>query len=114
MRSRASGPGWLRGDIKVSGRRVTCKAPLAHLVGGSGRSETSPTAILQGTHSLEGEFREVRLLINSPKFAQGCSWWHHVYRWKGSARIRQAGRKGERYALYAVLPHPHGRGERGG
>src|SRR5215218_8767615 len=63
---------------------------------------------------LEGKFREVRLLINSPKFAQGCSWWHHVYRWKGSARIRQAGRKGERYALYAVLPHPHGRGERGG
>ena len=54
IRSRASGPGWLRGDTKVSGRRVTCKAPLAHLVGGSGRSETSPTAILQGTHSLEG------------------------------------------------------------
>jgi hypothetical protein len=52
MRSRASGPGWRRGDTKVSGRRVTCKAPLAHLVGGSGRPETSPTASLQDTHSL--------------------------------------------------------------
>ncbi len=59
MRSRASGPGRLRGDAKVSGRRVTCKAPLAHLVGGSGRSETSPTAILQGTHSLVVEFSEI-------------------------------------------------------
>src|SRR3712207_8363787 len=29
------------------------KAPVAHLAGGSDRSKTSPTAILQGTHSLE-------------------------------------------------------------
>jgi hypothetical protein len=28
--------------------------------GGSGRSEASPTAILQDTHSLEGVFSEVR------------------------------------------------------
>jgi hypothetical protein len=35
---------------------------LAHLVGGSDRSEVSPTAILQGTHSLEG----VSLLKNTP------------------------------------------------
>src|SRR5215204_4440172 len=61
MKSRCSGPGWLLGDTKESGRRVTCKAPLAHLVGGSGRSEASPTAILQGTHNLEG----VSLLKNS-------------------------------------------------
>jgi len=46
-----SGPGRPLGDTKVSGRRVTCKAPLAHLEGGSGRSKTSPTAILEGTHS---------------------------------------------------------------
>src|SRR5215204_1106356 len=62
MRSRCcSGPGRPLGDTEVSGRRVTSKAPLAHLVGGSGRSEVSPTAILQDTHSLEGEFSEVRL-----------------------------------------------------
>jgi hypothetical protein len=54
-------PGRPLGDTKVSGRRVTCKAPLAHLEGGSGRSKTSPTAILEGTHSLEGEFPEVRI-----------------------------------------------------
>jgi hypothetical protein len=47
------------GETKAYGRGVTCKAPLAHLEGGSGRSEASPTAILQGTHSLEGEFSEV-------------------------------------------------------
>jgi hypothetical protein len=28
--------------------------------GGSGHSEASPTAILQDTHSVEGEFSEVR------------------------------------------------------
>lgn len=39
------------GDTKESGRRVTRKAPLAHVEGESGRSEMSPTAILQGTHS---------------------------------------------------------------
>jgi hypothetical protein len=43
-------------DTKVSSRRVTCKAPLAHLEGESDRSEVSPTAILQGTHSLEKLF----------------------------------------------------------
>jgi hypothetical protein len=47
------------GETKVSGRRVTCKAPLAHLEEGSGRSKTSPTAILQCTHSLEDEFYEL-------------------------------------------------------
>jgi hypothetical protein len=57
MRSRrCSGPGRPLGDTKVSGRRVTRKAPLAHVEGGSGRSEVSPTAILQDTHSVEGEF----------------------------------------------------------
>src|SRR5215208_8291551 len=62
MRSRrCSGPGRPLGDTKVSGRRVTCKAPLAHLEGGSGRSEVSPTAILQDTHSLEGRFCELPL-----------------------------------------------------
>src|SRR4051794_6083897 len=59
MRSRCSGPGWPSDNTKVSGRRVTSKAPLAHLAGGSGRSEASPTAILQDTHSLEGAFCEV-------------------------------------------------------
>ncbi len=62
MRSRRSGPGgWPLGDIKVFGRRVTRKAHLAHVEGGSGRSEASPTAILQDTHSVEGEFSEVRI-----------------------------------------------------
>ena len=36
------------------GRRVTSKAPSAHVEGGSGQSEASPTAILQDTHSVEG------------------------------------------------------------
>src|SRR5215213_10753201 len=53
MRSRRSSPGRPLSDTKVSSRRVTCKAPLAHLEGESDRSEVSPTAILQGTHSLE-------------------------------------------------------------
>src|SRR5215208_5491896 len=62
MRSRrCSDPGRPLGDTKVSGRRVTCKATLAHLEGGSGRSEVSPTAILQDTHSLEVEFCELLL-----------------------------------------------------
>jgi hypothetical protein len=58
MRSRCcSGPGRPTGDTKVSGRRVTCKAPsLAHVEGGSSRSEASPTATLQDTHSVEGQF----------------------------------------------------------
>src|SRR5215216_4417798 len=59
MRSRRSGPGRPSGDTKVSGRRVTCKAPLAHVEGGSGRSEAPPTAILKDTHSVEGVFSEV-------------------------------------------------------
>ena len=54
-----SDSGWPLGDTKVSGRRVTCKAPLAHLEEGSGRSKTSPTAILQCTHSLEEVYSEV-------------------------------------------------------
>jgi hypothetical protein len=63
MRSRCcSGLGRPSGDAGMSGRGVTCKAPsLAHVVGGSGRSEASPTAILQDTHSLEGEYYEVRV-----------------------------------------------------
>src|SRR5215207_8665876 len=73
MRSRrCSGPGRPLGDTKVSGRRVTCKAPLAHLEGGSGRSKTSPTAILQCTHSLEGEFCEVRYEISKDHSFGGC------------------------------------------
>jgi hypothetical protein len=35
------------------------KAPLAHLVGGAGRPEAWPTAILQDTHSLEGVLLKV-------------------------------------------------------
>jgi hypothetical protein len=62
MRSRCClGPGWPSGDAEASGRRVTSKTPLAHLVGGSGRPEASPTAILQDTHSVEGEFSKVQL-----------------------------------------------------
>src|SRR5215217_8059982 len=71
MRSRRSGPGRPSGDTKVSGRRVTCKAPLAHLEGGTGRSKTSPTAILQGTHSLEGEFLELRAGLRE---VASCLW----------------------------------------
>jgi hypothetical protein len=56
MRSRRSGSGRPSGDTKVFGRRVTRKAHLAHMEGGSGHSEASPTAILQDTHSLEGVF----------------------------------------------------------
>jgi hypothetical protein len=33
---------------------------LAHVEGGSGRSEALPTAILKDTHSVEGEFSEVQ------------------------------------------------------
>jgi hypothetical protein len=33
----------------------------AHVEGGSDRSEASPTAILQDTHSVEGLFSEVRM-----------------------------------------------------
>jgi hypothetical protein len=61
MRSRRClGPGRPAGDAKASGRRVSCKAPSARVEGGSGRSEASPTAILQDTHSVEGLFYEVR------------------------------------------------------
>jgi len=63
MRSRrCSGLGRPSGDAGMSGRRVTSKAPsLAHVVGGSGRSEASPTAILQDTHSVEGVLSEVHM-----------------------------------------------------
>ena len=62
MRSRrCSGYGWPSGDTRGSGRRVTCKAPSAHVEGGSGRPEASPTAILQDTHSVEGVFCELRV-----------------------------------------------------
>jgi hypothetical protein len=60
MRSRrCSGSGRPSGDTRMFGRRVTCKAPSAHVEGGSGRPEASPTAILQDTHSVEGEFLEL-------------------------------------------------------
>jgi hypothetical protein len=49
------------GDTRVSGRRVTRKAPLAHVEGGSGRPEALPTAILQDTHSVQGAFSEVSI-----------------------------------------------------
>src|SRR5918992_5435246 len=45
---------------------------LAHLEGGSGRSKTSPTTILQGTHSLEGVFSEVPAL-EPPREPSGSS-----------------------------------------
>jgi len=61
MRSRRSSSGRPLGDTKESDRRVTCKAPLAHVEGGSGQSEAPPTAILQDTHSVEGVFCEVRM-----------------------------------------------------
>ena len=62
MRSRrCSVPGRPSGDTGMSGRRVTSKAPSAHVEGGSGRSEASPTAILKDTHSVEVEFSEVEL-----------------------------------------------------
>jgi hypothetical protein len=35
----------------------------AHVEGGSGRSEASPTAILQDTHSVVGGFCEVRSMF---------------------------------------------------
>jgi hypothetical protein len=53
-------PGRPSGDTEVPGRRVTSKAPSAHVEGGSGRSEASPTAVLQDTHSVEGVSSEVR------------------------------------------------------
>jgi hypothetical protein len=76
MRSRRSGCGWPLGDTTVSGRRVTRKAPLAHVEGGSGRSEASPTAILQDTHSVEGELHAIH---------------HPAYEW-GSRSVRVAER----------------------
>jgi hypothetical protein len=55
MRSRRClGPERPWGDAEASGRGVTCKAPSAHVVGGPGRSEASPTVTLQDTHSVEG------------------------------------------------------------
>jgi hypothetical protein len=68
MRSRrCSGPGRPTGDTRVSGRRVTRKAPVAHVEGGSGRSEASPTAILQDTHSVEGLFSEDGMRRPTPR-----------------------------------------------
>ena len=58
MRSRRSGPGiggWAT-PRRVRSTSHFPKAPLAHLEEGSGPSKTSPTAIPQGTHSLEGKF----------------------------------------------------------
>ena len=77
MRSRRClGPGRPWGDAEASGRRVTCKAPSAHVVGGSGRSEASPTATLQDTHSVKGEFSEVRciapMLSGVLTYRSGC------------------------------------------
>src|SRR5215218_8133205 len=60
MRSRrCSGSGGRGARPRRPAKESTCKAPLAHLEGGSGRSEASPTAILQDTHSLVGKFSEV-------------------------------------------------------
>jgi hypothetical protein len=42
----------------------------AHVERGSGRSETPPTAILQDTHSVEGEYYEVH--IQRPGYLQRC------------------------------------------
>jgi hypothetical protein len=62
MRSR-----WLRPLVAVGrhqGVRPTSHLQgtfRAHVEGGSGRSETSPTAILQDTHSVEEEFCELRI-----------------------------------------------------
>jgi hypothetical protein len=62
MRSRRClGPERPWGDAEASGRGVTCKAPSAHVVGGPGRSEASPTVTLQDTHSVAGLFCELRL-----------------------------------------------------
>jgi hypothetical protein len=65
MRSRRySGLGRPSSDTKVSGRRVTSKAPSAHVEGGSGCSEASPTAILQDTHSVEKLSKNYRARTN--------------------------------------------------
>jgi hypothetical protein len=68
MRSRRfSGLGRPSGDTKVSGRRVTCKAPIrAYVEGGSGRSEASPTATLQDTHSVEANSLLKKSLSDRP------------------------------------------------
>jgi hypothetical protein len=96
MRSRRSGSGRPSGDAKASGRRVTSKAPsLAHVVGGSGRSEASPTTTLQDTHSVEGLFCEVQN-GKASKDASGFVGWHY-YSW--SAR--------ERTAQPAAMTGPH-------
>jgi hypothetical protein len=74
MRSRRSGPGRPSGDTKASGRRVTPKAPLAHVEGGSGRSEVSPTAILQDTHSVEEVFCKVPARHLLTKYQEYANW----------------------------------------
>ena len=63
MRSRRSSSGWLLGDTKAYTADESLRRHLflrAHVEGGSGRCEASPTAILQDTHSVEEEFAEVR------------------------------------------------------
>src|SRR5215210_1242876 len=83
----------------MSGRRVTSKAPSAHVEGGSGRSEASPTAILKDTHSVEGEFSEVRdtsvcmrkKMFSLPLMLVGL-WWKGLTR-----RDLLGGRKEERH-----------------
>jgi hypothetical protein len=67
MRSRRSGSGWPSGDIRVSGRRVTCKAPSAHVEGGSDRSAASPTAILKDTHSVERLYEKASNTGKTPR-----------------------------------------------
>src|SRR5215204_2847166 len=76
MRSRCcSGPGRPSGDAEAFGRRVTSKAPLAHLVGGSGQAEASPTAILQDTHSLVSEFSETHTPLRKPLTPKPSDCW---------------------------------------
>jgi hypothetical protein len=79
MRSRRClGPERPWGDAEASGRGVTCKAPSAHVVGGSGRSEASPTVTLQDTHSVEGLFCELRV----DGFLRGSAeevWKHNAF-----------------------------------
>jgi hypothetical protein len=76
MRSRRSGPGRPSGDAKASGRRVTRKAPLAHVEGVSGRSEASPTQpfsrILTAWKGNSANFA-LTVLRSSPKSFDKCS-----------------------------------------
>ena len=84
MRSRRSGLGRPAGDTKVSDRRVTCKAPSAHVEGGSGRPEASPTAILQDTHSVEGLFSESGMQLPTNYLPEG---WEKFRCWSRGNRV---------------------------